>query len=461
MAESICDIQIKGGVLVNSKELKKGDVFIKDGIVDSIEEPDSGKKANKVIDASGKFVLPGIIDCHQHPVYADRFDTLSKAAVMGGITTIIPYIGATKAWGVDGNLWDAVNFFIDEGVKDSIIDFGLHCSLMGTDIPDLDELIPKICDRGVRSFKGFMAYRKRGMLLSDNDLLRILQALKDNGGLFAVHGENGDACDFLEDRFIAEGKTGPEYFAPSRPPITEADAVFRILSLANVVDAPMYLVHISTGIAMDVIEMFRKINNKPIFAETCTHYLSLTEEKMTELGSLAKASPPLRKMDDIDALWQCVKDDKIDVIGSDFAGNTSAKKEPHFGNVFSAPSGIPGQETMFTVTYDEGYNRRGVSLCKLVELCAEKPAEIFGLAPRKGFLQKGADADVLIFDPTKEHTVRTENLVTNCDYTMYEGRKILGTPELVMQRGEVLLENGEIKATKGRAQFLEAKKMEW
>ncbi|PID39680.1 MAG: dihydropyrimidinase [Proteobacteria bacterium] len=388
-------------------------------------------------------------------------DKAITGPLLGGITTLIPYIGATKAWGVEGNLWDAVNFFIDEGVRDSLIDFSLHCSLMGTDIPELDALIPKICDRGVRSFKGFMAYRKRGMLLSDTDLLKILKALKDNDGLFAVHAENGDACDFLEDQFIAEGKEGPEYFAPSRPPITEADAVFRILSLANVVDAPMYMVHMSTGMSIDVIEMFRKYNNAPVFAETCTHYLSLTADKMKEMGSLAKASPPLREQEDVDALWQAVKDGKIDTIGSDFAGTTSAKKEPHFDKVFSAPSGIPGQETMFTVTYDEGYNRRGVSLCKLVELCAEKPAEIFGLAPRKGILQKGSDADVLIFDPTKEHTVRAADLVTNCDYTMYEGRKILGTPELVMQRGEILLENGELKGDKGRAEFLEAKKLSW
>lgn len=459
MTDRKSDIQIKGGVLVNSKELRLADVFITDGKVESIELPGCEKQADQVIDASGKFVLPGIVEGHLHPVYADRMETLSRAAVMGGITTLIPYIGAVKAWGVEGNLWDAVNYFIDEGRNDSIIDFGLHCSLVASDLEDLENTIPRICERGVRSFKGFMAYKKRGMFLSDENLLRILSVLKENGGLFCVHAENGDLCDFLEDRFIKEDKTGPQYYAPSRPGITEAEATFRILSFANVLDCPVYVVHVSTKETMDVIEKFRKLNSAPIYAETCTHYLTLTNQKMLEMGSLAKVSPPLREQDDIDALWQAIKEDKIDTIGADTGGHLMVNKEPHFGNVFAAPAGLPGQETMFTVTYDEGFNRRGVSLPKLVELCAENPAKIFGLYPKKGVLQKGSDADVLIFDPTKEHIVRAVDRVTNSDYSMYEERKLLGAPQLVMQRGEVLLRDGVLLAQDRRGEFLESNKV--
>jgi dihydropyrimidinase len=456
MTQDPCDVEIRGGVLVNSRELRLADVFIRNGVVDSIELPESGKTARQVIDAKGKFVLPGIVEAHLHPVYADRLDTLSKAAVYGGITTLIPYIGAVKAWGVEGNLWDAVNYFIDEGARDSVIDFGLHCSLVIGDMAELENLVPKICARGVRSFKGFMAYKKRGMYLSDRDLLRILSVLRDNGGLFCAHAENGDLCDFLEEGFAAAGKTGPEYYGPSRPGITEAEAAFRILSFAKVLDCPMYIVHVSTKEAMDVIAMFREWNRAPIYAETCTHYLTLTNEDTLRLGTLAKVSPPLRGKDDVDALWQAIIAGKIDVIGSDTAGHMLKSKEPRFGNVFNAASGLPGQETMFTVTYDEGFNRRGVSLCRLVELMAEKPARIFGLYPRKGVLQAGSDADVLIFDPTREHIINATNQHTKTDYSMYENRRVLGAPELVMQRGEVLLENGELKATKGRARFLEA-----
>jgi len=456
VTQDICDTQIKGGVLVDSQRLRLADVFIRNGVVDSIEPPGGDRRAKQVIDAKGKFVLPGIVEAHLHPVYADRLDTLSRSAVFGGITTLIPYIGAVKAWGVQGNLWDAVNYFIDEGARDSVIDFGLHCSLVSADLAELDQLIPKICARGVRSFKGFMAYKKRGMFLGDTDILRILSTLKANGGLFCVHAENGDLCDFIEDGFAASGRTGPEYYLPSRPNIAEAEATFRILSFAKQIDCPMYIVHVSAREALEVIETFRRWSSAPIYAETCSHYLTLTNEDMLRLGSLAKVSPPLRAKEDVDALWQAVVAGKIDVIGADTAGHLVKSKEPRFGNVFAAPSGLPGQETMFTVTYDEGFNRRGVSLCRLVELMAEKPAKIFGLYPRKGVLQKGSDADVLIFDPTKEHVITAANQHTKTDYTMYENRRVLGAPELVIQRGEILLQKGELQAIKGRAKFLEA-----
>lgn len=456
MASKKDDIHIKGGVLVNSTELRLADIFIRNDVIQSIERPDCGKVAQRVIDATGKFVLPGIVEAHLHPVYADRLDTLSKSAVYGGITTLIPYIGAVKAWGVEGNLWDAVNYFIEEGVRDSLVDFGLHCSLVNSDLAELENLIPRICERGVRSFKGFMAYKKRGMYLADSEILKILSTLKDNGGLFCVHAENGDLCDYLEGNFIADGKSGPEYYGPSRPDICEAEAVFRILSFGKALECPIYVVHVSTWEALDVIELFRKWSSAPIYAETCTHYLTLTDEQMRKMGSLAKVSPPLREKKDIDALWQAIKDGKIDVIGADTAGHLIENKEPRWGDVFKAPAGLPGQETMFTVTYDEGFNRRSVSLCRLVELMAEKPAKIFGLYPRKGVLQNGADADVLIFDPTKAHKIRMADQHTKTDYTMYEGRQCLGAPELVMQRGDVLLEDGELTAKKGRAQFLEA-----
>lgn len=457
MTQPMCDVHIRGGVVVDSRTLRLADVFIRDGLVDSVEPPGSDRRARRVIDARGKFVLPGIVEAHLHPVYADRLDTLSRAAVHGGITTLIPYIGAVKAWGVEGNLWDAVNYFIDEGARDSVIDFGLHCSLVAGDMAELEKLVPRICERGVRSFKGFMAYKKRGMFLSDADLLRILAALRDSGGLFCVHAENGDLCDYLEDGFAKEGKTGPEWYGPSRPGITEAEATFRILSFANVLDCPMYVVHVSTKMAMDVIKLYRQWNKAPIYAETCTHYLTLTDEDTKRLGTLAKVSPPLRGRDDVDAMWDAVRDGSVDVIGSDTAGHMLKTKEPRFGNIFTAASGLPGQETMFTVTYDEGFNRRGVSLPRLVELMTEKPARIFGLWPRKGALLPGSDADVLIFDPTREHVIEAAKTHTKTDYSMYEDRRVLGAPELVMQRGEILLENGELKATKGRARFLEAK----
>ena len=354
------------------------------------------------------------------------------------------------------NLWDAVNYFIDEGARDSVIDFGLHCSLVSSDMADLETVIPRICNAGVRSFKGFMAYKRRGMYLADSDILRILSTLKDNGGLFLRSRGERRPLRLPRRPVRGRGQDRSGILRATRPDICEAEAGFRILSFGKSLDCPIYVVHISTWEALEVVKLFRQWGSAPIFAETCTHYLTLTDREMREMGSLAKVSPPLREERDIDALWAAVKDGTIDVIGADTAGHLIDTKEPRWGDVFKAPAGLPGQETMFTVTYDEGFNRRSISLCRLVELMAEKPAKIFGIYPRKGVLQAGADADVLIFDPTREARGRAVTQHTKTDYTMYEGRRCLGAPELVMQRGEVLLEDGELLVTKGRAQFLEA-----
>ena len=454
MSTDIADIAVKGGVLVNSQGLEQSDIFIKDGVVDSFETGKSKRSADKIIDAAGKFVFPGIIDAHMHPVYADRIDTLSQAAVHGGITTLIPFIGAIKAWGKTGDLFDAVNDFIAEGEQNSIVDFGIHCSLCHDDLETIDTVLPKIVERGAISFKGFMAFSKRGMKLEDDEHMKLMELIAKNGALYAVHAENGTVVDYLQDRFIAQGNHGPEFYAPSQPNIAEADAVFRILSLAQVIECPMYLVHLSAYESLEVVRLFKKWGAPTLYTETCTHYLTLTDEEMKKRGSLAKVGPPLRMKRDVEEMWQAVSDGLIDVIGSDTAGHLIKAKEPLMEQVFKAPSGIPGQEEMFTITYDEGINKGRITLPRLVELFCENPARIFGLYPQKGVIQKGADADIVIFDPTAPHTIRAKNLHLKVDYSMYEGRKCLGAPALVMQRGKILMEKGELKIDPGRGRYL-------
>ena len=374
------DIAIKGGTLVNSHEMEAADIFIRDGMVDSIEPAGSQRNVDRVIDASGKIVLPGIIDAHLHPVYADRIDTLSRAAVLGGITTLIPYIGAVKAWGKSGNLIDAVNDFITEGENTSMADFGIHCSLTSHDMQRIDEMIPAAIDMGVNSFKVFMAYARRGMKLEDEQILRVMEIIAANNALLAVHAENGSMIDFLEDRAIAQGNLGPEFFAPSHPNISEAEAIFHILSLSEVVQCPLYLVHVTARESLDVIRMFRNWGKDDFYAETCPHYLTLTNDELLSKGSLAKMAPPLRKEQDVEALWQAAVDGLIDVIGS--------------------------------------------------------------------------DADVLIFDPREKHTVKAKNIPLKVGYTLYEGRECVGSPSLVMQRGKILLENGQLTGEPGLGRFI-------
>ena len=458
MKSDQADIAIKGGILVSSKGMTPADIFITDGRVADIESRDSARPTARVIDASGKFVLPGVIDAHLHPVYADGIDTLSRAAVCGGITTLIPFIGAVKAWGKTGSVLDAVNDFIEEGEKNSAIDFGVHCTLIRDDMKDIAAMIPRFIEMGVISFKAFMAYSRRGMKLDDDELLKIMEIIAEYGALLAVHAENGSVLDYLEDMFTARGNLGPEFYPASHPGLAEAEAIFRTLTLAQVAKCPIYLPHVSAHESIEVIRLFKKWREPAFFTETCPHYLTLTDEELMRKGSLAKMAPPLRKRKDLEALWAAIEEGLIDVISSDAAGHSVKAKEPIWGNIFKTPYGTPGLETMFSVTYDEGVNRGKMTLPRLVELTSENPARIFGLYPRKGVLAKGSDADVVIFDPGMSHTVPAKNQNLNVDYSLYEGRACLGSPVLVIQRGKILLEGGELKSEPGQGKYLPGRK---
>ena len=460
MKTGTADIAIKNGFFVNSRGIQKADIFIRDGIIDSIDAFDNPRPASKIIDASDKFVLPGLIDAHVHPVYADKIDTLSKAAAFGGITTLISYIGAVKAWGKTGSILDAVQDFIKEGEEDSVVDFGMHCSLTQGDMEHLEVMIPRIVELGVTSFKAFMAYGRRGMQLEDDQLLRSMDIIAKNGALMAVHAENGSILDYLEDKFIAEGKTTPESYPGTHPNLAEAEAIFRILTFAKMVKCPLYLPHVSARESLDVIRLFKRWGEPEFFVETCTHYLTLTDEEMKKRGSLAKMAPPLRKNQDIAELWKAIETVLIDVVSSDTAGHLIKNKPPVWDNIFKSPYGIPGVETMFIVAYDEGINKDRISLSRLVELTSETPAKIFGLYPKKGILQAGSDADVVIFDPEFAYTIEGKNQLLKVDYNMYEGRKCLGAPTLVIQRGKILMENGELQAGPGTGKFIHRNKYE-
>ena len=454
------DILIKNGVVVSGSGMKKQDVLINDGRIHDIVMAAGDEKADKEIDADGRYILPGIIDAHFHPVYADRIDTLSKAAATGGITTLIPYVGAVKAWGQGSDLVESVKTFIEEGETTSILDFGVHCTFTQNDMAGVHHSIPELIEMGIVSFKGFTAYKKRGMKLEDEELLTIMVLLAANKGLFATHSENGPMLDYLEDAAIARGDVKPEHFPPTHPGISEAEAVFRVLSLAQITGCPMYLPHLSAHESLQVVKLFKEWNRQIVYTETCPHYLTLTDDELNNKGSLAKMSPPLRKQQDVDAMWRAVQDGLIDVIASDAAGHAMVSNEPLFEDIFAAPHGIPGLDTLFNLTYETGVNSGRITLPQLVKMTCENPAKIFGLYPQKGVLEKGADADVVIYDPAITHTIPDKNPHTNVDYSLYAGRQCLGASTMVMQRGQVVMENGEIKAEPGQGQFL-AGRLDW
>jgi dihydropyrimidinase len=448
------DVMVKGGVVVNGQAMQRADIAIANGVITAMGEVDSTHTAAHIIDARGQYVLPGVIDPHCHPVYVDKMETFSVSAAFGGVTTVIAFVGSFAAWGGDGDLLASIQRFIAEGERTSLIDFAVHAALVRQDMENTAQMIPQAIALGVNSFKVFMAYSRRGMKLEDREILRCMTLLKTHGGQFMVHAENGAIIDHLIETFEAQGKRTPEYFLPSQPNLVEAEAVFRAATMGAIVGMPVYFVHISARESLDVIRWFRQRGAPRLYVETCPHYLTLTDACLTECGSLAKVGPPLRQPEDCEAMWQAVHDGTIDVIGSDAAGHRRQGKEPIWSDIFRAPYGLPGVETLLPVVYDEGISHGRTNLCRLVQLTSENPARIFGLYPRKGVLAPGSDADLVLFDPMAAHRIEAEKLHLSADYTLYEGRHCLGRPMLTMQRGRVLMENGELKGRPGSGKYL-------
>jgi dihydropyrimidinase len=263
-----------------------------------------------------------------------------------------------------------------------------------------------------------------------------------------VHAENGGGIDYLEDKYLKGPHALARYFNASRPAALEEEAVFRALCLAEVVGCPLYIPHVSAARALRPIRRAQAEGRK-VYAETCPQYLTLTQKIIEERGALAKIGPPIRTAEDQAALWEALRDGTLQVVASD---HTPKLKDVH-GDFLRQPFGSPQIETLMPLTYDEGVNQGHISVVRLVQVLCENPARIFGLYPRKGTIAVGSDADLVVFDPTREFTIRAENQHTNAHYTLYEGRTVLGCPEISFQRGHHILWQGDIVAEPGQGLF--------
>ena len=456
------DVVIRGGLVVTGEGIKNADVVIADGRVREVVPhgtPHGG--AANVVDATGRYVLPGAVDAHCHPVHSDRMDAMSMTAAFGGITTIVPFIGNVRAWGWTGHTVEIVKRFIEEANQLSYLDFGVHGVFSPADRDVYRAAVPELIRMGVTSFKMFMAYSPDDMLLD------IMGLAATNGGIAQVHAETGCCIDFLVDMYTASRQTGPEYFAPSQPNLLEVEAVTRAATFSAIAGSPLYPVHLSARETPAVLRHFREMDRAPLFAETCPHYLTLTNDEVIEKGVIAKCGPPLREAEDNDALWRAVADGTIDVIASDSCGLALAQKttggmsvdgagvklEPGREiNIFEGSFGLNTIEFMVPVVWTHGVNAGRITLPRLVQVLCENPAKIFGLWPRKGAIAAGSDADVVIWDPARTHTVTKQH--GNTDFSSFEGFELLGMPELVMQRGEVIVRDGTLVGGQGKARFM-------
>ena len=434
---------IRKGLVVTGSGIRKADVGIRGEKIVAVRPGLSEKEANRVIDASGKYVMPGVIDVHVHPVYEDDIGGLSLTAAHGGTTTLVHFAYAKPGM----KLVDTIRQYQEEGLQKSYLDFGIHGTLF--DPSSQIEEIPKAFDLGVSSFKMFMTYAKLKWMTDDYHLTAAMDIIAGCGGLAMVHAENGLVTDYLEDRSLKRGEDQKKVFLKTRPDLLEAEAIFRALSIATVTRCPVYIVHLSTARGVIPIQQ-AKAEGRKVYVETCPQYLTMTDARLQKVGPLAKIGPPLRTEKDRVALWKAIRKGIVDVVASDHAPKAKRREDPFF----EAPYGSPQAETMLTVTYDEGVNRGRVKANDLVQLFSENPAKIFGLYPKKGVIQKGSDADLVIFDPKCTHTIRHEDQHSGAPYTLYEGRRCLGKPILTIQRGKILVEDGEMKGKPGEGRFL-------
>jgi dihydropyrimidinase len=445
MAEKY-DLLIQKGIVVTGSGVRKADVGIKGEKIVAVKPGLLEREASRTINASGKYVMPGVIDVHVHPVYEDDLGGLSYTAAFGGTTTLIHFAYAKPGM----KLIDTIKKYQEEGLQKSYLDFGIHGTLF--DPASQVEEIPKAFDLGVSSFKMFMTYAKLKWMTDDYHLTAAMDLISDGGGLAMVHAENGLVTDYLEDRSLKRGEDQKRVFLKTRPDLLEAEAIFRALTIATITRCPLYIVHLSTEKGVIPIQRAKE-EGQQVYVETCPQYLTMTDAKLQKLGPLAKIGPPLRNEKDRLALWKAIQKGIIDVVASDHAPKAKKTEDPFF----EAPYGSPQSETMLTVTYDEGVNKKRIKPSKLVQLLSENPAKIFGLYPEKGMIQKGSDADLVIFDPNDAYTIKHENQHSGAPYTLYEGRRCKGRPVLVMQRGRILIEDGEMKGRPGEGKFLATK----
>lgn len=450
-------ILIKNGRIVNYDKTYTADILIDDGIITRIEE-NITSLADKTIDAHGKYIIPGAIDPHTHldmPYGSiksrDDFETGTIAAAFGGTTTIIDFAIQDK----DSTLINALQIWLSKAEGKSVIDYGLHMIITDVNQHILDE-IKSIVEAGVTSFKLFTAYPDR-LMLKDADIFRVMQKANEYSALIMMHAENGDVIDFLVKQALARGDNSPIFHAITRPSAFEAEAVYRSIMLAAVVDVPIYIVHVSSGEAVDVIKFSQQKYNK-IFSETCPHYLLLTDdllEKPDFEGAKYVLSPPLRKKSDQEKLWNAIEQNIINTIGTDHCPfNFADDKKLGLEDFTKIPNGGPGIENRIQLLYDRGVLRNRISLNRWVELISTNPAKIFGLYPKKGTISIGSDADIVVWNPNTEFTISARTHHMNVDYNLYEGYKVTGNADVVISNGEVIIQDNKFVGKKGRGKFL-------
>ncbi|MCR5647348.1 MAG: dihydropyrimidinase [Acholeplasmatales bacterium] len=440
------DLLIKNGTLVSSSGKYKADISVVNGVISEIGKNLIPDKATKVVDATGKLVLPGAIDLHTHlampfggTVSADDYFAGTRAAVCGGTTTVFDF----ALQDFNESILDTVKRRDAICAPDAACDYAFHVG-----IKDLSNgLLTTMDDAvkfGVPTFKAFMVY---DFGVQDGDLFRLLEHSKKIGARVSVHAENRDAIAVLTKRFLEEGKTSAWYHYMSRPEWVEEEADIRAINFAKALGAPLYIVHVGSKGGIEAIERAKK-EGVEVYAETCPQYLEFTSDvyKRNDARDFV-CSPPMKGKESKDALWRAINMGVVDTVATDHCPFQKTEKDWGKDDFTKIPNGCAGVENMYPYMLSEA-NKGKTTIETVVKLCSENPAKLSG-CKKKGFLKPGYDADIVIYDPKLDFTITNEKMHSDCDHTIWEGKKLKGYPVMTFSRGRLVYENGEFKGERG------------
>ena len=451
------DLIIKNGTIITATDTYKADIGVKNGKIVLIGQ-DLQFEGAEVVDATGKYVLPGALDAHTHlempfggTTSADSYEAGTRAAACGGVTTVFDFVIQRKGQG----LIEAVEGRRELCAPQACVDYAFHTAI--TDLrPEILDEFEKSVEYGVPSFKLFMVYKKEGLMVDDGVLAAALEKSKETGALVAVHAENPDVIDRRIEKFLAEGKTSAWYHYESRPEFVEAEADKRAIHWAKAFNAPLYIVHLANKEGMDEVTKARD-EGYEIYAETCPQYLHFTNEVYKrEDGRNWVCSPPIKGQESQDALWAGIIRGDITTVATDHCPFQSYEKDWGKDNFTKIPNGCMGIENLYPFMLSEA-NKGRISFNKAVEVCSSNVAKLFGCSPEKGTIAVGCDADIVVYDPNKNFIVSQNNMHSDVDYTIWEGAELKGYPVMTFSRGKLVFKDGEFLGQPGWGQFVKRK----
>ena len=446
------DLLFKGGTVVTATESYVADVAIKDGKIVAIAK-DLDIKADQVVDATGKLVLPGALDAHTHlampfggTVSADSYLSGTRAAVCGGVTTIFDYPVQHKGETILG----LVNSKKEVLEKEACCDYAFHCCITDLNEGEILSEMEQAVKEGITSFKCFLVYKKEGMMVDDGTLATLLLRAKELGAMINVHAENPDLIDLRTAQYLKEGKTSAWYHYMSRPEFVEADK--RVVHWATHLDAPVYVVHMADKEGLEAC-IQAKEDGKEVYVETCPQYLEFTcDVYKREDGRNFVCSPPMKGQESLDALWKALKAGFIDTVATDHCPFQSYEKDWGKDDFTKIPNGCAGVENLYPYMLDAA-NSGKISFEKVVEVCSTNVAKIFG-CENKGAIAVGKDADIVLYDKDKDFTISVSNMHSDYDHTIWEGKKLHGYPVQTYLRGKLVYDNGEFVGEPGTGEYV-------